>query len=1513
MNMNKYFLAISVWLSGLTLVAQTGSEWDDVSVTHVNREEAHTLSIPYADEAAVPAYDMESSPYYLSLNGTWKFNWVPDPSKKPANFYETSYDVSGWDDITVPSVWQVYGVRHNKKWDKPLYCNTEYPFTYNAETFSVMADRPSDWTYNNNMKNPVGSYRRDFTLPTGWDGREIYVRFNGAGHGYYLWVNGKYVGYSEDSYLPSEFKISDYVQPGRNTIAVQVYRFTSGSFLECQDYWRLTGIHRDVFLWSAPKTQIRDYFFTTKFTDDSYTDARATVKVTWEGERLSGSKVKARILDHGQVVAEGSASSSLNKNVSIYMNVNSPKKWSAESPYLYDLVLTLLTKDNEIVDVRGGKVGFREVGIRDDGALIINGKRMVFHGVNRHDHSEINGRTVSKEEMEKDVLLMKRLNINAVRTSHYPNNPYFYDLCDKYGIYVLAEANVECHGNMKLSHEEKFKAAMVERSENHVKWMRNHPCVFMWSYGNESGNGNNFEAVEKAIKALDTSRLTHYEGNSQWADVSSTMYAHYESIMSIGKEREAQAKGGKKPRPHIQCESSHAMGNSRGAVRDLFNLYERYPALTGEFIWDWKDQGLQMPVPGGNAGETYWAYGGDFGDRPNAGNFCTNGLIFADYSISSKTYNTKKIYQPIDFKAKADEPGVYVLKNKRAFVSTDDLDVSYSVLEDGKVVKNGRIDKSIPADDSITVKLDVYPEEMKKDAEYFVRFSAVGKMATDWAEQGYEYASEQLALKAADKDVYQVPATGTLSVETTAEGVTVKGAHFTAVFSAADGTLSRYMIDGRVVLDAPLKLNVFRAPTDNDKERTKAWDNMGLRNLRVTPGVWKVDVAKSKNVVDLTTENLYKASEPYAFSTQMAFKVMDDGTVFVNSVIEPSVKNSVLPKIGFMTETPAGFEDVMWFGRGPWESYEDRKEACFEGVYDGTVGGQWTGYVLPQENGNKEDVRWMSLTDGEGKGVLFVAPERMASSVAHWRPADLYVNRDNRKKHSYEVNFTDRTVVCLDARNRALGNASCGPDVMDKYELKAAKTIFNFILMPVAERLTKDEMSEKARVASPVCAPVAIQDSGDGRVVLSTSTADAEIYYSVNGNDWQSYAQPVALETGGTVKAFCRRTGFFDSMETTAEIALFVDKSQWDIVSCSSQQGGNERAENAIDGDMTTIWHTQYGSVEPECPHEIIVDMKKTYRVEEFIYVARKDGSNGRIKDYEIYFSNDPALWGAPAASGTFTNTSDPQIVKISSLPEARYFKLIAKSEINGKEWASAAELGITASAVVSEPPAGNGIAVESGANYYIKEKTSGLYLQRKQHSEGSFCLNALDKENDTFVFNFALVNGFTSFYHVRSGDVYMNKGEGGWRCGAGTITDSKDGWIQLESQGLCDYKMRGLWIDKRYMNFDSRVPNSYVYADKQTGAIFTLEPTEGTGMATAVSTNSRAVVYPLCTDGRVNVNMPGSARVRVMNLCGAMLADYRGQDEMSFEMNYSDGVYLVRVDTSRPVTSSVYKVVLNK
>lgn len=1500
--MKPILLPIILGAVCLNVGAQTMKEWDDVSITHVNRENAVQLALPLTDLSQL---DSGASPYIMSLNGTWKFKWAPTPQQAPEGFQAETYDVSGWDDITVPYPWQIYGVRNNKNWDKPLYVNTSYPFTYDSSTFSVMAPRPSDWTYNDNMKNPVGCYQRLFTLPDNWHGRDVYVRFNGVGHGFYLWLNGHYVGYSEDSYLPAEFKLTDYVQPGENKISLQVYRFTSGSFLECQDYWRLTGIMRDVELWSAPKTQIRDFFFSTKF-DADYNDATVTLNVYPSGNELTDGSIEVELLDKGKTV-----STSTKSNIKVRMNrfsfkVSSPRKWTAETPELYDLVIRLKQGD-EILDTRACKVGFREVGIRNDGALTINGKRILLRGVDRHDFSPETGRTISEEEVRQDLLNMKRLNINAIRTSHYPNNPYFYDLCDRLGFYVLAEANVECHGNMKLSSDERFKEAMVERSQNHVLRYRNHPSIFMWSYGNESGSGNNFEAVESAIKALDNTRLTHYEGNSTWADVSSTMYAHVPSIESIGKERLAQANSGSKPRPHIQCESSHAMGNSMGAVRELWNLYETYPALTGEFIWDYKDQGIKMPVPG-KEGEYYWAYGGDFGDRPNDNNFCINGLVFPDLSWSAKSYNTKKIYQPLDFKLAAD--GSVTVINKLAFKSAEDYSVSYHLLENGIEISSGTLDTGAPAaGDSTSVRLSILPDNATQSAEYALRLSAVQKADTEWAPAGYEVASEQLLLKAAGAKVpYTMPQGGKLKISDEGGFITVSSDGFSASFSRSAGTLTAYSVGGTTVIDSPLRFNAFRLPVDNDKAHTADWDNMGLRDLSVKAGEWTIE--EHEGYVTLNVSNIYSGADRYKFNVNLSFVVCSDGVILVNSTIDPEVKNVVMPKLGFITEMPAGFEQMSWYGRGPWESYADRKEACFEALYSGSVSAQHTDYVLPQENGNKEDVRWLSLTDSNGHGLLFVAPELMAATASHWRPEQQYNNRNDRVRHPYQAVMTDKTIVSLDAANRALGNASCGPDVMDKYELRARFTPFGFIIMPLDRQLSKRELSEKADVGMPVCSPVQLNSNPDGTVSMSTTTAGATIMYDVDGKGYQPYTSPVFLPDGGLVSAYACADGLLSSMITTLEAGLFVDKSLWSVVSVSSQQGGSEKAANAIDGDNTTIWHTQYGNVEPACPHEIVVDMGKTYAITEFHYQSRSGSSNGRIKGYEIYFSDSPRLWGAPAVRGEFSNTAELQSVKIPQGVNGRYFKLIALSEVNGKAWASAAELSISASAILDDVTA-TGESPESDAQYCIKEAISGRYMKYfGGNDDGWYGLaGTAASSDDEYRFNLSLVPGFTSYYTIKACDGYWTKGANLWVVVSTGSADDKNEWFRLEDAGDGSYRLSAQWIGNKYMNFDSFANGSLIYADKNSGARFIFENQHPSSLTQAALADHK--VYPTVNNGTVNIEVANPAMANIINTTGMTVRSFDVGATGAYPLGVMPGAYLLTLVNRQDKLSSTHKIIV--
>ena len=1311
MNIKKYILSLVALISISATYGQTGKEWDDPKITSVNREVSHTVALPMASESDVVKNDPKLSPFYQSLDGVWKFNWVNNPTKASASMCATDYDDAAWTDIDVPSSWQVWGLRHKKAWDKPLYCNVQYPFSFNESTYSVMASRPDWFMYNSSMPNPVGTYRRHFNVSADMlAGHNVYVRFNGVGHGFYLWINGQRIGYSEDSYVPAEFDITNYLTEGDNVMALQVYRFTSGSFLECQDYWRLTGIQRHCFLWAAPKAQIRDYFFTTDL-DNQYVNATAKVQVTVEGETTDGMTIEAKILDGATVIA--SQTSNLTSQASnLTMNVAAPRLWSAETPNLYDLVLTLKDAQGQVKDIRGGKVGFREVGIRNDGALIINGKRMVFHGVNRHDFSPVNGRAITDAEIEEDIKTMKRLNINAVRTSHYPNDPIFYDLCDKYGLYVLAEADVECHAYQKLSSVALFRPAMVERSENHVRWMRNHPCIFMWSFGNESGGGENFKYVAQAIKALDKTRLTHYEGNSEYADVSSTMYGSWDYINMVGSQR--QGKTGQ--RPHIQCENSHSMGNSMGNVRDMFDLYEKYTCLTGEFIWDFKDQGLLTQT---SAGQQFWAYGGDFGDNPNDGNFCINGLVRPDWSLTAKSYNTKKIYQPLEFKAIKGKTNQFRYKNKMAFLPSTTYDVRYMLEdEEGHVLASGTLDQEVAANDSVAVTIDLSSlSSLDATQEAFIHFVATQKENTLWADAGYVVAEEKLPVQTATKPMFDLSSLAnseTLTVADNSTSVTVSNAQFKAVFNKSQGTLSSYTYNNVQLVSKPLQLNVFRLPTDNDGRQSGSWDNMGLRKLTVKGTGTDVQTADDQKTVNITMNSTHTGKNGVSFAVTHQFIVCADGMVMVNSMVRPSAEGAIIPKIGFRLEMPAGMENLSWFGRGPWDSYRDRKEACLPAIYQSTVTDQREDYILPQEHGTKQEVRWMSLANDEGTGMLFVAPDQMAASAVHFRAEDNYTDRNNRQKHTYQFKTCATSVVSLDAATRGLGNASCGPEVMDKYELHMSNTSFRFFMIPLAAGM---KAAEKARISMPVCEFVKCERQTNGRIKMTTATKNATIYYSIDGGEYQKYTTLLNHNDACTIKAYCVADGLLASPVLTYDFDLFINKSGWKLVSADSQHSGNE-AKLAFDGKNNTFWHTEYQGSEPQCPHTLIIDMVNQYKVTAFTYLARQDGSqNGMVKGYEVYLSLDGKTWGTAVATGEFKNTTSLQVAKLKTAKVARYLKFVAKSEINGKAWTSAAEVGIQAEADVTEIKSTESSRLSQSKSYFdlrgrrVSHPSKGIYL----------------------------------------------------------------------------------------------------------------------------------------------------------------------------------------------------------
>ena len=1419
----QLFLLLCVSFGCMTGLAQTMKEWDDVTVTSLNRIQSHDLCIPFADEEAAHSLDLRRSPYYLDLNGTWKFRWSALPGKVPSGFYADDYDVSAWDNITVPMPWQMYGVRNGKSWDKPLYVNTRYPFTY-TDDYSVMASRPDYYTYNESMKNPVGCYRRTFTLPAGWTGRKTFLRFNGAGHGYYVWVNGQFIGYAEDSYLPSDFDISDAVREGENNVSVQVYRFTSGSFLECQDYWRLTGITRDVYLWSAPEQRIGDFFYYTSSISSSGTSGQGRLQVTLEGGSTKNMKLLTTISDGETIIKETSRTLTTSTSVTQSLSFSDIECWSAEHPKLYDLTIRLLTADDELVDMRACKIGFRTVSIRKDGALLINGKRLVVHGVNRHDFSQENGRTVTREEMLQDVLTMKRLNVNAVRTSHYPNNPYFYELCDQYGLYVLAEADVECHGNMGLSSEVLFKAPMVERNERHVRTLRNHACIFGWSAGNESGGGNNFQSVMQAIKKLDTSRVTHYEGNSTWSDVTSTMYGSYDNMLSTAKSR----KNSTSPKPHIQCENTHAMGNSMGNQIDYFReIYEPYPAMVGEFVWDWKDQGLRMPVSG-KANQYYWAYGGDFGDNPNDGNFCCNGVVLPDCTPTAKSFNMKGVYQPLDVLLLNAEEGKFRLKNKLQQVRFNGYDTEYVISEDGIAIASGVLsDIDLAPWDSTTITVPYDGIDFKPSCRYTIRFSTTLREATPWAEAGYEVAASEAVIREATAPLpYCYEGTDTLIVTSTTGGYTVKGTNFTATFSG--GTLSRYTLAGTTLISQPIKLNTFRIPTENDGRQESNWQALGVRTLSMSSGTWEMEQDAAKHWVQLSITDTYKTStSALTFTVNKQFRIYPDGAICVSTVTTPDIEGAVLPKLGFRFEMPNTLENITWLGRGPFDSYIDRNYAAHLGIYHSTVTEQWTNFIRPQETGNKEDVRWLAVTNNAGKGLMYASPHSMATTVGHWRAEDIYTASYNRKGHPHEVTFPRTTVVSLDAWNRALGNASCGPDVLDKYERKLAQTPFCFMILPIMEASSDTILTQRGCLGLPVCQPVRFSDDGHGFAVLASDNPEGTtIYYSIDGSDFVPYTEPIDMRQGGMLRAYASADGLASSIVTEKAYGFFVDKREWTVYSYDSQQGNNERAAYAIDDDENTIWHTQYNPVTPDCPHELVIDMKHTYRITAFSYKGRKDGSNGRVLRYEVYFSSSPHLWGEPAASGTFNNTPDKQTVAVPGKPEARYMKFLVRTVADDKGYASAAELYVEAEAMV--PRTHWWISrINTEHRYRIREKQSGLCLHYKTNTnEGHFCLGRFDESDPTYIFTFEQAQGFTAFYKVKADGRYMScDGSADWRIISTTTSPTdKSGYIQVERLEGGNAYLRCVWQNSRLVGFDSRNVGSYIYANKTAPGEFVLE-----------------------------------------------------------------------------------------
>lgn len=1022
-------------------------EWQNPRIIEWNKEPAHALLIPYPDERTALARDREASPWFSSLNGDWRFTLVPNPYSAPEGFYEPGFADEGWDVIPVPSCWQMEG------YDRPIYTNIRYPFPEN------LPNVPED-------DNPTGLYRRTFTIPASWGDKEVFIHFGGVDSAFYLWINGHKVGYSEGSRTPAEFNITPYIHTGVNQLAVMVLRWSDASYLEDQDMWRLSGIFREVYLYATPKVHVWDLYIRTLF-DEDYRDANLKVRMrvkNYTNLPQKGYRAVLRLYDaDGQLVGEPLTTeiSDLKPRgelgLEVEMPVASPRQWTAETPYLYTLTVTLLNSSDYVMEVESCRVGFRQIDIRD-GKVLINGRPVIFRGVNRHEFDERRGRVVSEELMVKDILLMKQFNFNAVRTSHYPNDPRWYELCDEYGLYVIDETDIETHGICNMG-----GIGYVLEPANHPDWLwahldrcmrmverdKNHPCVIFWSLGNEAGFGPNFETMAAWIHSYEPTRPIHYEGTIRpnemdvpaCVDVISVMYPTLERLQAL-------AENPNETRPIIMCEYSHAMGNSLGGFKDYWDLIERYPRLRGGFIWDWVDQGILQTTPDG---EEYWAYGGDFGDEPNDGNFCLNGVVMPDRTPYPFIWEAKKVCQPLKVEAIDALAGKLRITNRYDFLSLEHLVGRWELVSDGEVVASGSLPRlTTQAGESEEIAIDLPQPELKAGAEYWLNLSWSLAEDTPWAKAGHEIAWEQIQVP------YAVPEAPVISVADmpkldwteSEQAITVQGEKFQLVFSKEQGTITSFTYNGEELLAKGMSFNVWRAPTDNDAPRiAKMWQNAGYDRFR--------EHVKSVVVEEISPQALRMQVTAWAGAEGLdagidlvtTYTVYGTGDVVVEMNANPDPSLPPLPRIGWRLEVPGGYEKFTWYGRGPHESYWDRKASAAVGVYSGSVDEQYVPYIYPQENGNKTDVRWASLTNQNGLGLLIVGMPLFEITAHHYTIEDFM-----HATHTFELKKRENITVTVDYRQSGLGTGSCGPDTRPEYLVEALPTTFRVRLRPFADK-----------------------------------------------------------------------------------------------------------------------------------------------------------------------------------------------------------------------------------------------------------------------------------------------------------------------------------------------------------------------------------------------------------------------------------------------------------------------------
>ena len=1014
-------------------IHKMNNDWEDQTVFQINREEPRAHFFPFESEALALKNDKSLSNYFQSLNGAWKFHFAKDPAQKAVGFEETDHDVSSWENINVPGHWEMQG------WSVPIYLDEEYPF-------------PPDPPFVPHDYNAVGSYVKTFELDENWNGRDIFIHFGGVRSAFYFWLNGEFIGYSQGSKTPAEFDITDKVITGDNRIAVQVYRFSDGSYLEGQDTWRVSGLERDVYLYAVPKTRISDLFVKAELNDDLKSGYFSLdIDFLQDDETAEEMTIKAVLTGSSEILFDSTAV--VKKSILFEAVIDQINPWSAENPYLYNLQINLINSQKEVIESLTQQVGFKRVEIID-GNLLVNGKAIMFRGVNRHEWDPVRGRSITEEIMVKDIKLMKENNINAVRTSHYPNQKRWYELCNKYGLYVIDEANIEAHGMQfhensygHIANDPTWTAQWIDRGKRMVERDKNQPCIIMWSMGNEAGDGENFVKLYEWIKSRDNTRPVAYQ--PAWhEDHTDVVFPMYKNIDFISEYAEK-----KTDKPLILCEYAHAMGNSVGNLQDYWDAFEKYDALQGGFIWDWVDQVILKTAENGT---DYWAYGGDFGDEfaENDSNFCANGLIAADRTINPHMHEVKKVYQPVQFEADKLSRGRIKVTNRYDFIDLNHLDFEWFIKGNDKIISSGKMGKlDLIAGESqkLTFSLSgIIPEQ---GVEYFLMIRAKTNQNHPLISKGHIVAWEQFQLPIS-RELTTTPSTDMpVIILDTDAGIEVHGEAFSVIFNSATGQIKQYIYNGIEIFINPIEANFWRAPNDNDlgngmPKRTGLWKNVS--------DSLKTEVIRSE--VKNGLAHIEVKSSYLSINLNSVYKVYGNGIINIDnkySIADTSLPE--IPRIGIKMSLLGDFDELAWFGRGPHESYSDRKTSAAVGLYHGSVWEQTFQYVRPQETGNKTDVRWMALSNGK-IGLMAKGAPTFDGSVHQYPYEDLDYVPKGQKHGKLDIQQKDQVDWLIDLKQMGVGgDNSWGARPHDKYTLPPGNYDYSFMLVPfkVGTDLTK--------------------------------------------------------------------------------------------------------------------------------------------------------------------------------------------------------------------------------------------------------------------------------------------------------------------------------------------------------------------------------------------------------------------------------------------------------------------------